>query len=315
MAETTALPLISVVMATYNGAAFLRQQVESILSQTYPNFELVVTDDCSTDGTWTLLEAYAAADKRVRIFKNETNLGYVRNFEKAMLLARGELIAPSDQDDIWLPNKLAVLQAQRGTDTIIYCNSILINDLDQPIGQSLSDVKKLRNYDNCLNYTIGNSAPGHGMLFPATLVQECVPFPVVIPHDYWLGFVACFRSQVRYWPQALVLYRQHHQNVFGATKVASADGTVPQRKKKTAQQARQEAQERIRLLYEKCPADLTKEKEVLRRLHQSYAAFSLSNNWLRMRTFFAHHTTIMAFKRRNRLRRWLFCLKTFFRMV
>ncbi|TAF53507.1 MAG: glycosyltransferase family 2 protein, partial [Sphingobacteriia bacterium] len=260
MVDSQSLPLVSVVMATYNGVAYLPKQIDSILSQTYSPIELVVTDDCSTDGTWELLVQYAAQDARVRVFRNPENLGYVRNFEKAMLLAQGEWIAPSDQDDIWLPHKLAVLQANIGKDTILYANSQLINDQDKPTGQYLSDVKKLTTYNNCLNYTIGNSAPGHGMLFPASLVKDCVPFPVVIPHDYWLGFVACFRSQVRYWPEVLVLYRQHNQNVFGASKVASADGTLPQRRKKSAAAERAAAQARIQLLYEKCPADLVEEK-------------------------------------------------------
>jgi glycosyltransferase involved in cell wall biosynthesis len=307
-------PLISVVVATYNGARFIGAQLDSIVQQTYPNIEVIVVDDRSTDNTATILHTYATQYSNIKVFINEENLGYVKNFEKGMLLATGDFIAPSDQDDIWLPEKLSILMRERGDHLIVYCNSELINDENQKIGKKLSDIKRLVSYDDCLTYAIGNAAAGHAMLFPRSLVANCVPLPTMIPHDYWLGFVATFTSPLKYIDTPLVLYRQHNANVFGATKIKSADGTIPKRKKKTTTQENEEAKERMRLLYEKCPDHLIEQKEVYRLLNKSYQDFSLSNNFLRMYLFFKYNKRMMAFKHRSLLRRWLFCLKMFFKI-
>ena len=86
-------PLISVVMACYNGEAFLSQQIESVLNQTYPNLEIIIADDCSTDNTWNIIEKYAAKNLQIITLRNEINLGYIKNFEKAIRKCRGEYVA------------------------------------------------------------------------------------------------------------------------------------------------------------------------------------------------------------------------------
>lgn len=93
-------------MTTYNGVKYLREQIESILSQTYKDFELIICDDCSKDSTVSILKKYQNKDSRVKYFINESNLGFKKNFEKAISLCSGEYVAFSDQDDIWLPEKL-----------------------------------------------------------------------------------------------------------------------------------------------------------------------------------------------------------------
>ena len=108
------LPLVSVVMATYNGERFIGAQLNSILEQTYPNLEVIIVDDGSTDGTANLLKQYAERFNNIRLFFNEQNIGYVRNFEKGMLLAAGEFLALSDQDDIWDKQKLSLLMQEIG---------------------------------------------------------------------------------------------------------------------------------------------------------------------------------------------------------
>lgn len=92
---------ISVVMCTYNGDKYLEQQIDSILCQTYPIHELIIQDDCSTDRTVTIIEAYQKRDPRVKLYINEAPLGFNYNFSSAFAKAEGEYIASSDQDDIW----------------------------------------------------------------------------------------------------------------------------------------------------------------------------------------------------------------------
>lgn len=310
---TTAIdqPLVSVVMATYNGERFVGIQLESILSQTYPHLEVIIVDDGSTDSTYGILEGYATKDHRIKLFKNEKNLGYVKNFEKGLSLATGEYIAPSDQDDIWLPHKIQFLLDRIDKSAVIYANSALIDESGELMGRKLSDVKRLATFNDCLNYTIGNSAPGHGMLLKKEIVTASFPLPTMIPHDYWLGFVATFYSELTYVDEVLVLYRQHGANVFGAAKVKSDSPVKPIRKQKTNSENIALARERMRLMYEKCPADLVEQKKVFRDLCKAYASFSLINNWNRMIIFFRYNKRMLAFKQRSLIRRWLFCLKMF----
>src|SRR3990172_731979 len=101
--------LVSIVMATYNGEKYLRQQLDSILEQTCQHFELIVVDDASTDETLSILNEYAASDDRIHVYPAEKNMGLVANFERGLKLAKGEFIALSDQDDIFRNDKIELL--------------------------------------------------------------------------------------------------------------------------------------------------------------------------------------------------------------
>jgi len=104
--------LASIAMCTYNGEKYLREQLDSLVAQDYPNLEIVIVDDCSTDSTPQLLEEYAGQHPNFTIHQNEQNMGFRRNFEKALKLCSGEIISLCDQDDIWFPNKISALGAE-----------------------------------------------------------------------------------------------------------------------------------------------------------------------------------------------------------
>jgi len=97
---------VSVVLGTYNGEAYLREQLDSVLAQTYPFLEIIAIDDGSSDSTVAILKEYAARDTRIKVVVNEQNLGFIRNFEKGCSLATGRWISLCDQDDYWLPDKI-----------------------------------------------------------------------------------------------------------------------------------------------------------------------------------------------------------------
>ena len=97
---------VSVVMATYNGAQYLREQIDSILNQTYPVHELIIQDDKSTDHTVAIANEYANRNPVVKVFVNERNMGLNQNFKSAVMRATSDFIAISDQDDIWFNDKL-----------------------------------------------------------------------------------------------------------------------------------------------------------------------------------------------------------------
>ena len=102
-------PLVSVVLCTYNGEKFLYPQIDSIIAQTYPNLEIIIVDDASSDNTPFILEEYSRKDSRVKYHINSANIGYNKNFEKAFSLASADYIAISDQDDIWESNKIELM--------------------------------------------------------------------------------------------------------------------------------------------------------------------------------------------------------------
>ena len=311
LAENISNPLVSVVMATYNGERFLEAQIESILSQTYQNLEIIVVDDRSTDQTYTILETYAEKDKRIKLFRNDANLGYIKNFEKGLLLATGQYVAPSDHDDIWFSEKIAILVATINEASIVYADSVLIDETGNQIGKKLSDIKRLSDFNDCLSFLVGNSAAGHAMLIKTELIKQTVPFAPMIPHDHWLGFVATLHSGIKFIDTPLVYYRQHNNSVFGAVKVNDTNDqlkTVRQKKNKNLLAIR----ERVALMYDKCPASMQEEKEVFGRCKEYYQSFSLINNVNRMCLFFRYNKRIMAYKRRNLLRRWFYCIKMFF---
>ena len=99
-------PTVAVVMCTYNGEKYLRQQLDSILAQSYPIQELIVQDDCSTDATLAILQEYEAKVPFMRVIENTHNLGFNLNFKTACMRATADLIAISDQDDVWMPEKI-----------------------------------------------------------------------------------------------------------------------------------------------------------------------------------------------------------------
>ena len=99
-------PHVSVLMTVYNGEKFLKDAVESILNQTYSNFEFVIVDDNSTDGTFHILEQYSKRDKRINLIRNSDRIGFIRSLNKGLSVAQGEYIARMDADDVSLPNRL-----------------------------------------------------------------------------------------------------------------------------------------------------------------------------------------------------------------
>lgn len=97
---------VSVAMATYNGEKYIREQIDSIIGQTYPIYELIIQDDCSTDRTVDICKEYAARYPFIHCYQNENNLGYNRNFQLVTSRATGDFVAFSDQDDIWFKDKI-----------------------------------------------------------------------------------------------------------------------------------------------------------------------------------------------------------------
>src|SRR5437773_10945714 len=133
-------PLISIVLCSYNGERFIKEQVDSILSQTYSNIELIISDDASTDGTPNILNGFKE-NQNVKLFFQPENIGSAKNFEFATRNATGAFIAFSDQDDIWLPQKLEKLYLAIADGSLVYCDSELIAEDGKRLNKKISDLR------------------------------------------------------------------------------------------------------------------------------------------------------------------------------
>ena len=202
-------PLISVALCTFNGAGYLREQLDSVLAQTEVQIEVVAVDDCSQDQTRAILQEYAAIDPRVRCYDNERNLGPTASFEHAMSLCRGDFIAPCDQDDIWQPAKLSRLLAAIGSCDVAYCDSEYVDAQGLASGRRISDDVAMIAGHNPIAFLFANSVSGHAMLLRRDQFERARPFPAHAYHDWWLALCAAGRNGVRFLDEPLVQFRRH----------------------------------------------------------------------------------------------------------
>ncbi len=300
--------MISVVLATFNGEAFLAAQLDSIFAQTYTNIEVVAVDDASQDASFSILEQYARRHSNMRIAQNPQNLGFAKNFEGACRMATGSLIALCDQDDYWLPQKLERLAAAMGRSALIHCNSALCNERGEPIGVLASDRAHFRPLNNCLEQAVFCRIYGHASLISRPLLEKAIPFLPRLPHDWWLCFIATFSGGIQYLPETLVHYRQHTHNTIGAVGGKSRK-TGPN--KQTKQQQLTDIRNRVAAFWAICPEELAYEKKVLKALDKSYRSFSVGNNFRRVVLFLELRHTFLSVKKRSSLRKFLFCIKMF----
>ena len=212
--------MISIAMATYNGELFIREQLDSILAQTLSDWELIVCDDGSTDNTLSILQEYANNDSRIKIYQNERNLGFKRNFEKAIDLCQGDYIALCDQDDIWYPNHLEVLYNQIGNHSLSIGNSDIVNINNTYLNKRMSDTDGIHFIpeDTKLflfrEFFYANPFQGASMLLKKDFALRCIPIPNEVHyHDTWISICACFADGLIYTYTPITRYRQHGKNV------------------------------------------------------------------------------------------------------
>jgi glycosyltransferase involved in cell wall biosynthesis len=230
-------PLVSVALATYNGETFLTEFLASLNRQSWSNLEIVVSDDCSSDGTSALLQAYRGAVP-LTIVDTLERVGIVRNFERAMIACSGDYIALADQDDVWdgekitgLMNRLQAVEAKlaEGVPLLVFSDVEIVNDVLERMSPSyFSFARKSHDARHVRDFLLGNHIPGCAMLFNRALLDLSMPMPVDFAmHDWWLALVAAAFGEILYVDEPYVKYRQHANNAVGAS--AARRGTVLQR--------------------------------------------------------------------------------------
>lgn len=211
--------MISIAMATYNGGKYVQLQLDSILQQTLQDFEIIVCDDCSTDNTVEILQQNAAKDPRIKVHRNETNLGFKNNFEKAMQLCSGEFIALCDQDDIWEKDHLETLLNLIGNHDIACGDAHLIGSNGEDLGQNLSDrdfmeVAPNPGLDTAYRVFFNSSCfQGASMLVRRDFLKTALPIPENVKyHDAWFAAISSFMNGLKFTFKIVTQHRRHETN-------------------------------------------------------------------------------------------------------
>ena len=207
---------ISVCMATYNGEQYIKEQLDSVLSQLSENDEVIISDDSSTDKTIGIIVSYK--DNRINIYENQQFASPIYNFENAIKMATGDVIVLADQDDVWLENKISIIREHFKE----HCSKELLVLDGRMVDRNLniledSIFKRLNSRKGLLKNIIKNSYLGCSMAFTSDMKKFFLPFPKYISmHDVWIGLVFELFGNIHFVEKVTLLHRRHNQT---STKV------------------------------------------------------------------------------------------------
>ena len=208
-------------MATYNGEKYLAEQLDSIINQTYHNWNLLIRDDNSTDRTLEIIQDYQKKDNRIKLLKdNKGNLGIVKNFEELLKNSESEFIMFSDQDDIWIENKLdmylKMIEKIKNKGFMIHSDAILFDKNKSNILKDTFISKKAIN-KGLENVFFNYFVQGATILISKEIKNFILPFPKeVYLHDRYIHLISELFFERIFVNKALIYYRQHGDNQIGA---------------------------------------------------------------------------------------------------
>lgn len=259
---------VQILMAVFNGEPYLREQLDSLVSQSFSNWELLVSDDCSTDGSLKVLEEYAARDNRIKIVLEGSHYGSAKLHFMALIgLADSPYVMTCDQDDVWDPDKIevtlnAMRDCEKGDKPILVCTDLRVVD------EGLNII-----FPSFLEYSgMDASKLDFGYFLASCLVTGCtmmvnkpllrlLQVPIddskIVMHDWWASLVAAAFGKVVHLDRATISYRQHGDNSVGAERftVRSALSAIDQ-KKKTALETFNQVEELDRVFGDRLPSQL-----------------------------------------------------------
>jgi glycosyltransferase involved in cell wall biosynthesis len=228
-----------VALCTRNGARFVREQVESIVRQSVLPFEVVLSDDDSSDDTIGIAEAVFSDFLRTRpgvqirlvVVRNVPPLGVTGNFERAISATTGELVVLCDQDDVWAPDRLAVAVERFVTQPdllLLHGDARLVDGAGSPLGLTLFEALGVTEQErddvhggNAFRALMRrNLVTGATTMFRRSLLNAAMPFPSQWVHDEWLAAIAASMGRIDFLEQPLVDYRQHGANQIGVAKLS-----------------------------------------------------------------------------------------------
>jgi len=217
--------MISVAMATYNGAKYLIEQLESIRNQTYKVDEIIVVDDCSNDNTIELINEYIEKypECNLKVYENSENLGYKRNFHRALSLCKGEIVFLCDQDDIWMENKVEVMSKvlKEHPEVGVVSSAFIQMDGDgnNETPKTVYSRKLVKGELACVpieDLIFHNISQGCSMAVRSDIKDLFLEnFSEEIPHDWAMNIIAAMKKKCYYLNEYLFCYRIHDKNTIG----------------------------------------------------------------------------------------------------
>jgi glycosyltransferase, family 2 len=220
-------PKLCILLASYNGEKYISEQLDSIINQTYKNWELIIRDDGSKDETVTILNKYEKKDERIKILRDDKgNLGFLKNFEELLFNAKEEFVLFSDQDDFWLKNKLEkFVEKIRDLDEkvlskplLVHCNSLVCDEKLEIIKEKFID-SKIAKKNNSNIYFFEYIVQGSTSMVNKKMIRESLPFlKSVTLHDRYFHLLSQFLGTRVFIDESLVKYRQHERNEIGANR-------------------------------------------------------------------------------------------------
>lgn len=296
---------IDILLATYQGGSYLKEQLQSMMQQTYPHFHLIIRDEGSTDETLSIIHSFCHTyPERISVIPSKQRLGVQGNFSELMKHADAPYVMFCDQDDIWLSHKVAAslakmkaMEKQQGTSLplLVHTDLTVVDQHLNVLSPSFWKYSKLKPQNaHFLNRLLAhNVITGCTMLVNKPLLQLAGAIPQeAIMHDWWLGLIASACGHIDYLAIPTMLYRQHSKNDIGAKNWTSLVTYVAYAKKVSQLMGREELRQRLlkticqasRFLqqYEAC---LDPQKK---RIVQNYVALG-STDALKKRYLFLKH--------------------------
>jgi glycosyltransferase involved in cell wall biosynthesis len=215
---------VSVILASYNGAAYIGEQLRSIVAQIGPDDEVLVCDDGSVDATLDAVRA--VADSRIRVLPGGRRLGYVKNFERGVHNAAGSVLLFSDQDDVWceerLPATLRLLE-----DRACVCGDASVTDAEmREVAPSFWALRKPLGF-GALALAVRPAVIGATLGCRASFVRSLLPFPAGVPHDMWISVNAAMRGELAVATIPFIRYRRHSGAASLTTHTGKGRGVFP----------------------------------------------------------------------------------------
>ena len=219
---------IDIILATYNGEKYLEEQIESLLTQTYPDLRILIFDDGSTDGTLRILSDYSARYENIIVHKNKKNLGYTRNFLYGIRRTKARYVMLCDQDDIWNPDKVertysAMKSEKKSSNSpVLVFTDAEIYDGRTPEKCSFQQSTHLNTKKVDLSHILmENKCIGCTVMVNRALIDMIERIPATVRyHDWWMALVAATFGRIIFLDEMTLKYRQHGDNQVGGASFA-----------------------------------------------------------------------------------------------
>lgn len=221
---------IDVLIATYNGEKYIKEQIDSILNQTHKNIKLIISDDCSNDNTVNILKEYEIKDKRIELYLQEKNLGVVKNIEFLLSKVQAPYFMLADQDDYWMPEKAekSLTELKEKEADLVFGDLEVVDENLNTMYSSFNDYmllsRKINKYIESykINY-LYNCVTGCTILAKRETIKYILPLPTTskhLIHDHWIGIMVALYGKLAYIKEKYIKYRQHGNNQVGTEKIS-----------------------------------------------------------------------------------------------